>query len=269
MAILVQHARLFHLIGPSTTFPASHLRAVPNEIPTPQLLSLGSLLARWAIAAVAVSIALVIAVLALTQLPAVGSVVVISGLVFALVVTGIVLCKPMQMPDPISSQSPAVQPADTESTADAVASDALSETHLLTNPHQSTATDPSEADEELPEPEETDFLLPAGAMQRLTRYQTPDGQQSLLASVRIAATPGEVVHVLHLLFQPPFDELPHVEAELAEGDADLAITLIERFGCRVEVKSRGKQLDDCTLQLVAHTEHSSPDDPAGPDSGPE
>lgn len=256
--VLLRFASSHHRSGrPRTEFPMHTATATTARD------DLQPIIVRAVIGAAATSLLVVLVVLALTQLTLGLALVVISG---SLVSLGLVIycflldraaatetlsvaridpaaTSEIRLPSPPAT-APEVE-QETELAANLLRESALDETLL-----EATSVDENALEEESAE-------LPDGATLRLTRYERPGEGSSLVAAVRIVPEQGETTHVLHLLFQPPFEASPTVEAEVAEGDAELSTTLVEPYGCRLEVKLAPGTSGPVVLQLVAYLESPS------------
>jgi hypothetical protein len=74
-------------------------------------------------------------------------------------------------------------------------------------------------------------------LQQLSRSRTADGHESIHGTLVAEFAPGERTATLHVAFCPPFEKLPHVEAEIADGpDASVKVAQVLHSGARLEVR---------------------------------
>jgi hypothetical protein len=98
---------------------------------------------------------------------------------------------------------------------------------------------------------------PDQLIQQLTRSRTADGCETVRGTLLAEFAPGERVVVLHVAFCPPFDRLPTVEAEVANGPAcDVKVAQVLHQGARLEARlSRASSTAQrVTIEILA-TDH--------------
>jgi len=72
-------------------------------------------------------------------------------------------------------------------------------------------------------------------LQQLTRSRSLDGSETISGTVVAEFAQGERTTTLHIAFCPPFEVLPRVEAEIADGpDASVQVTQVLHHGARLE-----------------------------------
>jgi hypothetical protein len=94
-------------------------------------------------------------------------------------------------------------------------------------------------------------------LQQLTRSRTADGCETVRGTLLAEFAPGERVVVLHVAFCPPFERLPSVEAEVADGPAcDVKVAQVLHQGARLEARlSRASSTAQrVTIEILA-TDH--------------
>jgi hypothetical protein len=74
-------------------------------------------------------------------------------------------------------------------------------------------------------------------LQQLTRSRDADGCESIQGRLVAEFAPGERTISLHVAFCPPFEQVPEVEAEAADGpDASVQVAQVLHNGARLEVR---------------------------------
>jgi hypothetical protein len=74
-------------------------------------------------------------------------------------------------------------------------------------------------------------------LQQVTRYRSADGRETVHAQLRAEFSPGQRVKTLYVAFCPPFEQLPHVEAHLAdEQPANATLTQVLHNGAQIDVR---------------------------------
>jgi hypothetical protein len=74
-------------------------------------------------------------------------------------------------------------------------------------------------------------------LQQLTRSRTADGCEAIHGTLVAEFAPGERIVVLHAAFCPPFERLPTVEAEAADGPAcEVKVAQVLHQGTRLEAR---------------------------------
>jgi hypothetical protein len=74
-------------------------------------------------------------------------------------------------------------------------------------------------------------------LQQLTRSRAADGSEAIRGTLLAEFAAGERTLVLHVAFCPPFERLPTVEAEVADGPAcDVKTAQILHHGARLEAR---------------------------------
>jgi hypothetical protein len=94
----------------------------------------------------------------------------------------------------------------------------------------------------------------ATLVQRLSRSRTADGCETIRGSLVAEFAAGERTAVLHVAFCPPFERLPTVESEIAEGPAcELKLAQILHQGCRFEARlaRASTRPERVTIEFVA------------------
>jgi hypothetical protein len=92
-------------------------------------------------------------------------------------------------------------------------------------------------------------------LQQLNRSRAADGREMISGTIVAEFAPGERMATLHVAFCPPFEALPHVEAEIADGpDASVQVTQTLHNGARLDVRLTGSAIEAATvsLEIVAH-----------------
>jgi hypothetical protein len=87
-------------------------------------------------------------------------------------------------------------------------------------------------------------------LQQLSRSRDADGQESVHGTLVAEFAPGERTSTLHIAFCPPFELLPQVEAEIAEGpDASVRVAQVLHNGARLEVRLAQPAAESATVGL--------------------
>jgi hypothetical protein len=74
-------------------------------------------------------------------------------------------------------------------------------------------------------------------LQQLSRSRAADGHETVHGTLTAEFGPGERTTTLHVAFCPPFELLPHVEAEIADGpDATVKVAQVLHNGARLEIR---------------------------------
>ena len=74
-------------------------------------------------------------------------------------------------------------------------------------------------------------------LQQMSRSRTAEGHESIHGTLVAEFSPGERTATLHVAFCPPFEKLPHVAAEIADGpDASVKVAQVLHNGVRLEVR---------------------------------
>ena len=73
-------------------------------------------------------------------------------------------------------------------------------------------------------------------LQQLTRIRTADGSEIVCGTLTAEFAPGERTVTLHAAFCPPFERLPHVEAEVDDVAATIKIAQVLHNGVRFDVR---------------------------------
>lgn len=73
-------------------------------------------------------------------------------------------------------------------------------------------------------------------LQQLSRFRTADGHDVVRGMLVAEFAPGERTVTLHAAFCPPFERLPHVEAEADETAATIRVSQVLHNGVRLEVR---------------------------------
>jgi uncharacterized membrane protein YhaH (DUF805 family) len=74
-------------------------------------------------------------------------------------------------------------------------------------------------------------------LQQITRSRSANGCEAIDGTVVAEFAPGERTAVVHVAFCPPFERVPSVEAEVADGPAcDVKITQTLHQGARLEAR---------------------------------
>lgn len=92
-------------------------------------------------------------------------------------------------------------------------------------------------------------------LQQLTRSRTADGRETISGTVVAEFVPGERTATLHIAFCPPFETLPQVDAEIADGpDASVEVTQVLHNGARFDVRLMKPAIEAAaiSLEIVAH-----------------
>jgi hypothetical protein len=94
------------------------------------------------------------------------------------------------------------------------------------NPTAAGLEQPSEASED------SETLL-----QQLNRFRDADGRETVRGTLVAEFAPGERTATLHIAFCPPFELLPQVQAEIADGpDANVKVAQVLHNGARLDVR---------------------------------
>jgi hypothetical protein len=92
-------------------------------------------------------------------------------------------------------------------------------------------------------------------LQQLSRSRDADGREMVQGTMTAEFAPGERTAVLYVAFCPPFESLPQVEAEIADGpDASVKVAQVLHNGARFEVRLAQPTAEAATvsLEIVAH-----------------
>jgi hypothetical protein len=74
-------------------------------------------------------------------------------------------------------------------------------------------------------------------VQRITRYRSPDGVESIHARLSAEVPRGERSANVHVAFCPPFERLPTVEAYLTDDiSAEVNLTQVLHHGAQIEIR---------------------------------
>jgi hypothetical protein len=74
-------------------------------------------------------------------------------------------------------------------------------------------------------------------LQQITRYRDANGRDAVVGKLTAEFSPGQREKTLHVAFCPPFETLPHVEAEIADDSAaDLHPEQVLHNGAQLEVR---------------------------------
>jgi len=74
-------------------------------------------------------------------------------------------------------------------------------------------------------------------LQQLTRSRTADGSETIHGTLLAEFAPGERIVVLHVAICPPFERLPSVDAEAADGpECDVKVAQVLHQGARIEAR---------------------------------
>ena len=74
-------------------------------------------------------------------------------------------------------------------------------------------------------------------LQQFSRSRGAEGSEIIHGTLLAEFAPGERIAVLHVAFCPPFEQLPSVEAEIADGPAcDVKIAQVLHQGARLEAR---------------------------------
>jgi hypothetical protein len=95
----------------------------------------------------------------------------------------------------------------------------------------------------------------ATLLQQLTRSRAADRSETISGTVVAEFAQGERTTTLHIAFCPPFEVLPRVEAEIAEGpDASVQVTQVLHHGARLDVRllQPADEAAAVSLEIVAH-----------------
>jgi hypothetical protein len=118
---------------------------------------------------------------------------------------------------------------------------------VIPSRHSSSAATPANIGEPI---EEAGTLL-----QQLHRSRAADGRETILGTIVAEFAPGERMATLHVAFCPPFEILPQVEAEIADGpDASVKVAQVLHNGARLDVRLVQPAIEATTvsLEIVAH-----------------
>ena len=87
-------------------------------------------------------------------------------------------------------------------------------------------------------------------LQQLSRSRDADGRESVHGTLVAEFAPGERTSTLHIAFCPPFELLPQVEVEIAEGpDASVKVAQVLHNGARLEVRLAQPTAESATVGL--------------------
>jgi hypothetical protein len=74
-------------------------------------------------------------------------------------------------------------------------------------------------------------------LQQISRSRAADGHEIVQGTLVAEFGPGERTAALHVAFCPPFELVPHVEAEVADGpDATVKVAQVLHNGARLEIR---------------------------------
>lgn len=110
------------------------------------------------------------------------------------------------------------------------------------------------------ESEPCDEPVGENVFQQITRSREGELER-ISAQLRLAFSVGQRVAVTHLAFCPPLAEVPELEAEVTDGpDASVALTNVQTFGLRLEVKLPEPMDEPCsvTVDVAGHTRSALP-----------
>jgi hypothetical protein len=91
-------------------------------------------------------------------------------------------------------------------------------------------------------------------LQQFTRSRMVDGSETIAGTLLAEFAPGERTTILHVAFCPPFERLPSVDAEVADGPAcDVKLAQILHQGARFEARlaRASTSLERVTIEFVA------------------
>jgi hypothetical protein len=114
-------------------------------------------------------------------------------------------------------------------------------TNAAPNPPLEKATEPTDE--------------PGVLLQQLSRSRDAEGHEMVHGTMTAEFAPGERNTVLHVAFCPPFESLPQVEAEIADGpDASVKVAQVLHNGARFEVRLTQPTAEAAivSLEIVAH-----------------
>jgi hypothetical protein len=84
-------------------------------------------------------------------------------------------------------------------------------------------------------------------LQQLSRSRDTDGRETIQGTIVAEFAAGERVATLHIAFCPPFESLPQVEAEIANGpDGSVKVAQVLHNGARLDVR-----LPQAAIEAVA------------------
>ncbi|HEY4235492.1 MAG TPA: hypothetical protein VGM76_18820 [Lacipirellulaceae bacterium] len=100
---------------------------------------------------------------------------------------------------------------------------------------------------------------PGIMLQQLNRSRAPDGRETVHGTLVAEFAPEERTTALHVAFCPPFETLPHVEVEVADGpDASVKVAQVLHNGARIEVRlSEPVKTSTAVLLAIAAEGHGN------------
>jgi hypothetical protein len=109
-----------------------------------------------------------------------------------------------------------------------------------------TQTTPAVPEVNVSEPVDEDGTL----LQQLTRSRAADGRETISGTVVAEFALGERTATRHVAFCPPFQMLPQVEAEIADGpDASVQVAQVLHNGARLDVRLLEPAIEAAAVSL--------------------